>query len=893
MSQSTRPTTPFEPERETHPPADPNRENGRSDQELSLPPPPIDDPIGEDPLVLVPGLATSDLGRDGPQDNPPDLDEDPPPDFGPDEDPPPPDSGPGEDPPADSDSDEDPPPPDSDSDDPIPSSDSDEDDSEITLENMKTDLRFIRMVEEATLASQFSPAELRVIRNPQQSQSSPSDDPDLQLSIKCYISSLKHVSSQEAYFDSREFIQERFPESKMLSYDQVKRRVSDLSGVITWKHDMCANSCVGFTGPFADLEECPYPRCHQPRYDPEELRKSNGKKKVPQKVFATLPIGPQLQAHWKSPEMAQKMFYRRNKTRDELGRDKGADYVYDDIFCGSDYLEAVKDGRIKDYDTVVMLSIDGAQLFRNKKSDVWIYIWVILDLAPDQRYKIRHILPGGIIPGPGKPKNLDSFLFPGLAHVSALQKEGLPIWDGYNRMAALSFLFLLLALADAVAMAELSGSVGHHGRRGCRLLCELVGRNKLGGSHYYPALLRPFGAHNPSCDHPDIDIRNLPPVNPTKYRQELNNVLSSQSDAIYRQRRLQAGIKKASIFDGLPRILELLTCFPGDVMHQPVLNLTALMFDLWCDREGCRKGDLNGVWDWAVLKGDVWETHGKAVADAASCFPRSFDRTPRNPAEKISSGYKAWEFLLYFYGLGPGLFYGILPQVYYRHYCKLVVGIRIIYQRRISRQQLELAHKLLLEWVLEFELLYYQRKPERLHFVRQCVHSLTHLGPETHRLGPPSLSAQWTMERVIGIFGSLIKQPSNPFANLTEQAKKVAEINAIVAMWPNLERSKKDPHGSINMGNGYILLGPKDEKPHPLPPDEHTALITFFSGLPNNSSVPPKSIYRWGRLQIPTGQFARSYWKEVDRSSRTARTDRNLKVRDLTSFMCKFKLMLT
>jgi len=451
-------------------------------------------------------------------------------------------------------------------------------------------------------------------------------------------------------------------------------------------------------------------------------------------------------------------------------------------------------------------------------------------------------------------------------------------------MAAISFIFLLLALADAVAMAEVSGSVGHHGKKGCRLLCELIGRNKLGGSHYYPALLKPFGADNPSCNHPDVDISNLPPVDTKKYRRNLNHVLESQSDAIYRQRRLQAGIKKASIFDGLPRILEPPTCFPGDVMHQPVINLTALMFDLWCDRDGCRKGDPDGVWDWAVLKGDVWETHGKAVADAALYFPRSFDRTPRNPAEKLSSGYKAWELLLYFYGLGPGLFYGILPESYYRHYCKLVVAIRIIYQRHISSRQLKLAHKLLLEWVLEFELLYYQRKPERLHFVRQCVHSLTHLGPETHRLGPPSLSAQWTMERVIGIFGSLIKQPSNPFANLAEQARKVAEINAIIAMWPDLERQKKDPHGSIDIGNGYLLLGPKDTKPYVLSSTEQHALDAFYSSLPNPESVPPRSVYRWGRLQIPKEQTARSHWKEVDRSSRTARTDRNTKVRDLISY---------
>jgi hypothetical protein len=37
------------------------------------------------------------------------------------------------------------------------------------------------------------------------------------------------------------------------------------------------------------------------------------------------------------------------------------------------------------------------------------------------------------------------------------------------------------------------------------------------------------------------------------------------------------------------------------------------------------------------------------------------------------------------------------------------------------------------------------------------------------------------MERVIGVLGSLVKQPSNPFANLTEQAKKMASINALLA----------------------------------------------------------------------------------------------------------------
>ena len=136
-----------------------------------------------------------------------------------------------------------------------------------------------------------------------------------------------------------------------------------------------------------------------------------------------------------------------------------------------------------------MLSIDGAQLYRNKQSGCWIYIWILVDLALDKRYKIRNILPGGIIPGPEAPDDLNSFLFPGLAHLSALQQEGLHIWDAYHRERVISFLFLLLVLADSVAMGGLSGSVGHHGRKGCRLLCGFLAWNKVRGSHYYLALL--------------------------------------------------------------------------------------------------------------------------------------------------------------------------------------------------------------------------------------------------------------------------------------------------------------------------------------------------------------------------------------------------------------------
>jgi hypothetical protein len=111
-------------------------------------------------------------------------------------------------------------------------------------------------------------------------------------------------------------------------------------------------------------------------------------------------------------------------------------------------------------------------------------------------------------------------------------------------------------------------------------------------------------------------------------------------------------------------------CFALDIMHLPALNIPDLFIPLWRGTFECDKTDSKDNWPWAVLKGETWKTHGKMVADATPYIPGSFDRASRNPAEKINSGYKAWEFLLYFFGMGPCLFYRVLPDQFWQHYCK-------------------------------------------------------------------------------------------------------------------------------------------------------------------------------------------------------------------------------
>ena len=98
-----------------------------------------------------------------------------------------------------------------------------------------------------------------------------------------------------------------------------------------------------------------------------------------------------------------------------------------------------------------------------------------------------------------------------------------------------------------------------------------------------------------------------------------------------------------------------------------------------------------------MLTGETLIKHGKAVATATPYLPGLFDRPPRDPALKISSGYKAWEFLMYMYGLGPGVFYNILPTLYYENFCDLIYGMQIINQHKITSTQL-LQAKDALKW---------------------------------------------------------------------------------------------------------------------------------------------------------------------------------------------------
>lgn len=700
-------------------------------------------------------------------------------------------------------------------------------------------------------------------------------------------------ASEDNYSDNRAAFLELAPDADIPSFHQVRKLISNLTGIHALRVDMCPNSCVAFTGPFEDLTECP--RCREPRYDPVALEHGRS---VSRRTFPTFPLGPQLQSMWASPENATLMRHRARET-ERILRVAGEATVIDDVYYGNDYLalattpEPREDGTprppvIGPDDTVLMFSIDGAQLYLSKGSDCWFYIWVLLDLPPTVRYKKRYVLPGAVIPGPNKPKNVDSFLFPGLYHLAAVQREGLQIWDAAERRQFRSRLYLLLVTADSPAMAYMNGLVGHTGMNMCRLYCGREGRHKPNLGTYYPALLRPDGDVNGPVDFSlRVDDSDPDSISPSqRYHNNLLLVRAARTEAEYARTRLDTGIAKPSIFSGLPkrRFLGVPGGFVLDLMHLITLNLTDLFIALLRGTMACDPTDDKRTWTWAIFRDRAaWQAHGRLVGASARYLPMSFDRPPRNPAEKISSGYKAWEYLLYVYGLLPGFLRHVQTELYYRHFCLAVSAVRVVLQYRQNLDLLPPAQRDTIHYIEQYEDLYYQRRFDRLHFVRPSLHTFGHIIPEIFRVGPGALHTQWTMENYIGNITREIKQHVTPYANVGERALRRCQINALKAMLPDLaEPDFRLPSGALDLGRGYALLHATDRVERRVTPAEAQAIHAYLRAQgvaladPNWEPI----VRRWARLAIPSQQVARSAWKEEakERRGKQPRRSRMVKV---------------
>jgi hypothetical protein len=206
-------------------------------------------------------------------------------------------------------------------------------------------------------------------------------------------------------------------------------------------------------------------------------------------------------------------------------------------------------------------------------------------------------------------------------------------------------------------------------------------------------------------------------------------------------------------------------------------------------------------------------------------------------------------------------------------------------QHTLLPSDIQYADELYTNFSDEFEMIYIQRKSDRIPMARQSIHAGSHYPSNTYRIGPLMNVSQWTMERVIGLLTELIRSHVSSFSNLCQISRRQCQINALLRIIPDLAvNSGKNqvPSKAHNAGNGYHLLRPRDKVTRPVLPIEATAirkyLIDVGLTVPDGWGQGCPPVRRWGGALLPNGQRARSVWTESKQEPQKIRMARNVKV---------------
>lgn len=489
----------------------------------------------------------------------------------------------------------------------------------------------------------------------------------------------------EKTFNKLRFI---FPQAAIDSLKNTEKRVQFLSGFQPVRYDCCPSSCICYTGPYEALLECP--KCKQNRY------KADGK--TPQSYFEYLPLIPRLRAMVSNSSYARKMQYRSNHQHDPT--------KLTDIFDGVQYRRLLEnfvtigDEELPTYmfsdprDIALGLSTDGFGPFKRRTKTSWPVVLFNYNLPPEERFLKKNIISVGNIPGPKKPADLDSFLWPLIQELLQLE-IGVSAFDVISNVVFLLHAFLIVVFGDIPAVSMLMRMKGHNAILPCRM-CEIRGvRNPFSSAttNYVPLFRDNFPHSNGSYDPSALPLRD-----PKTFMEQAEQVQSAPSTAESERLATESGIKGVPLLNSLCS-LSFPTSFPYDFMHLIWTNLIPNLILLWTGKFK----DLDHDGEDYVLAPAVWDAIGKATSDSGKTIPAAFgSRVPNVASEKaqmIAETYSIWTL-----HLAPVLLKGRFPNPrYYKHFKELVRLLTLCLEFEITQDEVDDLETGFQKWVKDYE----------------------------------------------------------------------------------------------------------------------------------------------------------------------------------------------
>jgi hypothetical protein len=346
-------------------------------------------------------------------------------------------------------------------------------------------------------------------------------------------------------------------------------------------------------------------------------------------------------------------------------------------------------------DIALGFATDGFAPFKKRKHTTWILLIFNYNLPPDQRFQKDNILCVGIIPGPKKPWDADSFIYPLVRELLELA-IGVPTYDALSKRLFALHAYVITGFGDIPAVSMLMHMKGHNGLCPCRM-CSILGiripdsRNK---TLYVPLSRR---NHPTPTDVVEYRPEKLPLRSHDGFMAQAKAVESAPTEIQREALAKEYGIKGIPLLSALGS-LRFPQSFPYDFMHLVWENLIPNLVLFW---SGHFKGMDEG--QPYVLNPGIWEAVGARSAAATRTIPSSFGASIPNPAKDrssfTSSTWSVWSLFI-----APTVLRGRFPEDrYYKHFCSLVRILNLCLQFEISEEDINEIELGIREWVVDYE----------------------------------------------------------------------------------------------------------------------------------------------------------------------------------------------
>ena len=117
-------------------------------------------------------------------------------------------------------------------------------------------------------------------------------------------------------------------------------------------------------------------------------------------------------------------------------------------------------------DLALGFGTDGVGPFRRRKATCWPLLVYNYNLPPTERFHNDNAICLGEVPGPYKPKDMDSFLYPAAQELLQLA-VGVEAWDAVQEEKFILHAFFVTVFGDIPALSMLLCVKGHNARSPC------------------------------------------------------------------------------------------------------------------------------------------------------------------------------------------------------------------------------------------------------------------------------------------------------------------------------------------------------------------------------------------------------------------------------------------